>query len=67
MQKYDDAMLLNFSGLSKNARYQEEHRDDLIKKLIHPSFEREALKVRREKKFAIKDKFAQGLDRKLNQ
>jgi hypothetical protein len=28
----DDAMLSNFSGLSKNVRYQQQHQDDLIKR-----------------------------------
>jgi hypothetical protein len=32
----------------------------------HPSFEREVLKVPWEKKSAIKGKFAQDLDQKLN-
>jgi hypothetical protein len=36
MQKYDDAMSSNFSGLSKNVRYQKQPWDDLIK--WHPSF-----------------------------
>jgi predicted NAD/FAD-binding protein len=53
MQKHDDAMPSSFSGLSKNARYQKQHRDDLIKIVNHPSFKREALKVQREKKSAI--------------
>jgi hypothetical protein len=49
----DDAMPSSYIGLSKIARYQKQHWDDLMKKVNHPSFEREARKVRREKKSAI--------------
>jgi hypothetical protein len=31
MQKCDDAMPSNFTGLSKNVRYQRQPQDDLIK------------------------------------
>jgi hypothetical protein len=50
----DDAMPSNFSGLSTNAWYQQQHCDDLIKKVNHSSFEREALKVPREKEICHK-------------
>jgi hypothetical protein len=46
---------------------KKQHWDDLIKTVNHPSFEREALKVHREKKYVKKGKFAQDLDQKLNQ